>query len=96
MTRKQKQTWRKEFLAEIRRMNDFIKWLQQPVDQTQVICHNFAFGPWEGGVGKTHTAINYTKGGDEVRKAYVKWRTTHKYATHNVMSFVAGFNAARA
>jgi len=75
MTKKQKQPWRKEFLAEIRRMNRFIRKLK-----------SFTEGE----------PIHYNKGGDEVRKAYVKWRTTHKYATHNVISFVAGFNAARA
>jgi len=96
MTRKQKQAWRKEFLAEIRRMNDFIKWLQQPVDQTQIVCHNFAFGPWEGGVGKTHTAIHYRRSGSEVVKAYAKWRDTNKGENHHAVSFVAGFNAARA
>lgn len=45
MTRKQKQTWRKEFLAEVRRMNRFIKWLQKPIDPRKIVCHNFAFKP---------------------------------------------------
>jgi hypothetical protein len=39
--------------------------------------------------------INYRKGGKEVREAYLKWRELHTYETHNVASFVAGFNAAK-
>lgn len=45
---------------------------------------------------KLGNSIHYRKGGDEVREAYFKWRALHGYETHNVASFVAGFNAARA
>ena len=66
-------------------------------DPRNVICHNFAFGPWEGGIGKTFRhSINYRKSGDDVVKAYAKWRDERKDETHHAVSFVAGFNAARA
>jgi hypothetical protein len=40
--------------------------------------------------------INYRRSGSEVVKAYAKWRDERKDETHHTVSFVAGFNAAKA
>jgi hypothetical protein len=45
--------WRDEFIAKVKQANEFIKFLQKPVDPRHILCHNFAF-PWEGGKGKTY------------------------------------------
>lgn len=70
--------------------------LKKLADPRNIICHNFAF-PTLAGIGKTFRhSINYRKSGDDVVKAYAKWRDERKDETHHAVSFVAGFNAARA
>jgi len=39
--------WRKAYVADIKRANDFIKWLQRPVDPRHIVCHNFMFSNFE-------------------------------------------------
>jgi len=39
---------------------------------------------------------NYTAASNELREAYFKWRKKHPYIKASVMSFTAGYNAAKA
>jgi hypothetical protein len=39
--------------------------------------------------------INYAAGSNELREAYFKWRKEHPYIKASVMSFTAGYNAAK-
>ena len=40
--------------------------------------------------------IQYSATSDELREAYFQWRKDHPYIKASVMSFAAGWNAARA